>query len=40
LAATEERTDLRLWVEDLGTQAFPGTDRVHQDTLFYGKEAD
>jgi polyferredoxin len=37
-AATHERTELRIWVEDLGTEAFPGTDRVHQDSLFYGNE--
>lgn len=39
-AANEERTELRLWVQDLGTESTPGTDRVHQDTLFYGKEED
>jgi polyferredoxin len=32
-AAVEDRTDVRLWVEELGT-----TNRVHHDTLFNGKE--
>ncbi len=40
VAAMQERTDLRIWVEDQGTEAYPGTDKVHHDTLFYGKEAD
>lgn len=31
-AATTDRTDLRLWIEDMG-----GTDRVHKDTVFNGK---
>ncbi len=31
-AATSDRTDLRLWIEDLG-----GTDRVSKDTIFNGK---
>jgi cytochrome c oxidase accessory protein FixG len=31
-ASTLDRTDLRLWVEDLGS-----TDRVHHDTIFNGK---
>jgi cytochrome c oxidase accessory protein FixG len=33
-AATEDRTEVRLWVEELGT-----TNRVHHDTIFNGKEA-
>ncbi|EKD61044.1 MAG: Cytochrome c oxidase accessory protein CcoG [uncultured bacterium] len=37
-AAEHERTDLRLWIEDVGTEAAPGTDRVHYDTVFYGKD--
>ncbi|WP_415639328.1 cytochrome c oxidase accessory protein CcoG, partial [Paracoccus nototheniae] len=32
-AATRDRTDLRLWVEDLGN-----ADRAHQDAVFNGKE--
>ena len=32
-AAHENRTDLRLWVEDLGT-----TDRIHSDTIFNGQD--
>jgi len=32
-AARQERTDLRLWAEDLGS-----TDRVHHDTVFNGKD--
>ena len=32
-AATEDRTDLRLWVADI-----EGTDRVHHDTVFNGKD--
>ena len=32
-AAGEDRTDLRLWVEDLGN-----TDRIHSDTIFNGKD--
>ena len=32
-AAVEDRTDVRLWVEELGT-----TNRVHHDTIFNGKE--
>ena len=32
-AATRERTDLRLWVEDLGTQT-----RAYRDTTFFGRE--
>jgi polyferredoxin len=37
-AAEEERTELRLWIEDLGSDAATGTDRVHHDTVFNGKE--
>ena len=36
-AATQERTDLRLWIADQGTAATPGTDRVHHDTIFNGQ---
>jgi len=32
-AATEERSDLRIWVEEQGT-----TNRVHHDTIFNGKD--
>jgi len=32
-AAREDRTDVRLWVEELGT-----TNRVHHDTIFNGKD--
>ncbi len=32
-AAVEDRSDVRIWVEELGTQ-----NRVHQDTIFNGKE--
>ena len=37
LGALENRTDIRFWVEDLGTEDTPGTDRVHYDTTFNGK---
>lgn len=37
LAATRDRTELRLWIEDLGSDTKPGTDRVHKDTVFNGK---
>jgi cytochrome c oxidase accessory protein FixG len=36
-AAEKERTELRIWVEDLGGESGTGTDRVHHDTLFNGK---
>jgi polyferredoxin len=39
-AAEEERTELRLWIEDLGSDAVIGTDRVHHDTVFNGQEED
>ncbi len=32
-AASEDRTHLRLWIEDMG-----GSDRVHVDTVFNGKD--
>ncbi|MCU0909166.1 MAG: cytochrome c oxidase accessory protein CcoG, partial [Rhodobacteraceae bacterium] len=32
-AAASDRTDVRIWVEELGT-----TNRVHHDTIFNGKE--
>jgi polyferredoxin len=32
-AAVEDRSDVRIWVEELGT-----TNRVHHDTIFNGKE--
>jgi cytochrome c oxidase accessory protein FixG len=38
IGAEEERTPLRFWIEDLGTEATPGTDRVHYDTTFFGKD--
>lgn len=31
------QTPIRLWIEDLGTETTPGTDRVHHDTVFTGK---
>ena len=37
-AAKAERTALRLWIEDLGSETEDGTDRVHHDTVFNGKE--
>jgi len=37
-AATTDRTEFRLWIEDLGSDTQPGTDRVHHDTVFNGKE--
>jgi IG-like fold at C-terminal of FixG, putative oxidoreductase len=33
-AAKEDRSEVRIWVEELGT-----TNRVHHDTVFNGKEA-
>ena len=36
-AAGDERTDIRLWVQDLGSDTVPGTDRVSHDTIFNGK---
>ncbi len=38
VAAEQERTDVTIWVEDRGTETQPGTDRVHKDTVFNGKE--
>ncbi len=32
-AATEDRSEVRIWVEEIGT-----TNRIHQDTVFNGKE--
>jgi cytochrome c oxidase accessory protein FixG len=37
-AASSERTELRLWIEDLGSSSGTGTDRVYHDTVFNGKE--
>ena len=37
-AAEGERTELRLWIEDIGSDTTEGTDRVHHDTVFNGKE--
>ncbi len=39
-AATEERTDLRLWIVDMGPVGanLPNPARVHYDTVFYGKD--
>ena len=37
LGAEAARTDLRLWIQDLGTEAVPSNDRVHHDTVFNGK---
>lgn len=39
-AASRERTDLRLWIDDLGPEgaAIPNPARVHYDTVFYGKD--
>jgi cytochrome c oxidase accessory protein FixG len=39
-AAEEERTKLRLWIEDLGSDTATSTDRVHHDTVFNGKDED
>jgi cytochrome c oxidase accessory protein FixG len=36
-AATSDRTEIRIWIQDLGTEAKPGTDRVSKDTVFNGK---
>lgn len=36
-AATADRTEFRLWIEDLGSDTVVGTDRVHHDTVFNGK---
>ncbi|NEY89715.1 cytochrome c oxidase accessory protein CcoG [Tabrizicola oligotrophica] len=36
-AAAADRTEFRLWIEDLGSDTVPGTDRVHHDTVFNGK---
>ena len=36
-AAKDQRTDLTIWIEDRGTEAQPGTDRVSHDTIFNGK---
>ena len=33
VAAEGNRTDLRLWVEDMGN-----TDRIHSDTIFNGQD--
>lgn len=37
VAAMADRTELRLWIEDLGSDTVKGTDRVHHDTVFNGK---
>jgi len=37
LGANANRTDIRFWVEDLGTEDMPGTDRVYYDATFNGK---
>lgn len=37
VAATRDRTDVRIWIQDLGSDTVPGTDRVHKDTVFNGK---
>jgi cytochrome c oxidase accessory protein FixG len=36
-AAVADRTELRLWIEDLGSDTETGTDRVHHYTVFNGK---
>ncbi len=36
-AAITDRTEFRLWIEDLGSDTVTGTDRVHHDTVFNGK---
>ncbi|MCB6179572.1 cytochrome c oxidase accessory protein CcoG [Rhodobacter sp. Har01] len=36
-AAKAERTDVTIWVQDQGTEAEPGTDRVANETIFNGK---
>jgi polyferredoxin len=37
VAAGAGRTGVTIWIEDQGTGAEPGTDRVHKDTIFNGK---
>ncbi len=37
VAATRDRTGVRIWIQDLGSDTLPGTDRVHKDTVFNGK---
>lgn len=41
IGATTDRSEIRLWVQDLGavdgTAAVQGHDRVHKDTVFNGK---
>ena len=36
-AAAAGHTDIRLWVEDMGSSVAPGSNRVHYDTVFNGK---
>lgn len=40
-AATEERSPLRIWIEDMGKSGQPNAPnpkRAHHDTVFYGKD--
>ncbi len=37
IGATQERTELRFWIQDIGTEDSPGTERVSHDTVFFGK---
>ena len=36
-AASADRTDVTLWIEDKGSETQPGTDRVAKETIFNGK---
>jgi cytochrome c oxidase accessory protein FixG len=36
-AASEPRTEIRIWIQDLGSDDKPGNDRVSKDTVFNGK---
>jgi polyferredoxin len=37
VAASADRTDVTLWIEDKGSETQPGTDRVAKETIFNGK---
>ncbi|MGV8952045.1 MAG: FixG Ig-like domain-containing protein, partial [Cypionkella sp.] len=37
IGAEAERTAIRFWIQDIGTEDIPGSDRVSYDTNFYGK---
>ena len=38
LGATAERTPIRLWISDVDELVAPRAERVHQDTIFNGKD--